>query len=171
MKRVEQSSFVDSLEISQRGLIKTAASQVPGRIGTTKTDVEQTFKVTKPDLPINTQMQYKKVLPSLTTDSKTNKQMQESIVSDWVKEKKRKQRTQVASIAIVEAKTLRQQGIFKIAGRGVYEDLETGDFWKISDDKKSVIRLFKEDEKGISDKRAAVYEQSIQEILKAASEI
>ncbi|MDD5651384.1 MAG: hypothetical protein PHF86_13375, partial [Candidatus Nanoarchaeia archaeon] len=53
------------------------------------------------------------------------------------------------------AMAYRQVGIFKVAGRDVYEDLETGDFWKISEDKKHVMRLFKEDEKGVADKKAS----------------
>jgi hypothetical protein len=57
---------------------------------------------------------------------------------------------------LVTAMSLRQAGIFKMAGRDVYEDLETGDFWKMSDDKKHVMRLFKEDDKGISDKKASI---------------
>ena len=45
---------------------------------------------------------------------------------------------------IKTAKLLRQQGIFKKAERDVYQNAETGDFWKISEDKKYVVRMFKE---------------------------
>lgn len=59
------------------------------------------------------------------------------------------------SITVKTAKTFRQIGIFKIAEKDVYQDLETSDFWKISEDGKNVLRLFKELEGGIADKSAS----------------
>ena len=50
------------------------------------------------------------------------------------------------TLTIRTAKLLRQAGIFKKAERDVYQNLETGDFWKISDDKKNVVRMFEEKE-------------------------
>jgi hypothetical protein len=54
-------------------------------------------------------------------------------------------------LQIITAKLFRQHGIFKVAEKSVYQDLKTGDFWKISDDKKSVMRMFKEID-GVSDR-------------------
>jgi hypothetical protein len=50
------------------------------------------------------------------------------------------------------AHLLRQAGVFNRADKDVYQDLKTSDFWKISDDKKHVMRVFKEVEGGISDR-------------------
>ena len=58
---------------------------------------------------------------------------------------------QAEKISLKIAKTFRQIGMFKIAEKKVYQDLETGDFWKISDDGRSVLRLFKEQD-NITDK-------------------
>ena len=55
-------------------------------------------------------------------------------------------------IPIRTAKLFRQIGIFKVAQKQVYQDLETGDFWKISEDGKSVLRMFKELNDGVADK-------------------
>jgi hypothetical protein len=74
------------------------------------------------------------------------------------------QRKSKNEMSIVTAKTLRQAGIFKFAGRDVYEDLHTSEFWKISEDKKHVVRLFKEDEKGVSNKKASKNKKSSIEI-------
>ena len=63
-----------------------------------------------------------------------------------------KQIKNASSIPIKTAKLFRQIGIFKYAEKKVYQDLETGDFWKISDDGKSVLRMFKELNDGAADK-------------------
>jgi hypothetical protein len=47
-------------------------------------------------------------------------------------------------MTIRTAKLFRQSGIFKIAEVDVYQDLSSGEFWKICDDGKSVARMFKE---------------------------
>jgi len=54
-------------------------------------------------------------------------------------------------LMIITAKLFRQHGIFKTAEKDVYQDLKTGDFWKISDDKKSVMRMFQEID-GVADR-------------------
>lgn len=59
-----------------------------------------------------------------------------------------------SKLTIKEAKTLRQAGIFKLAERDLYQHMETGDFWKISEDKKGLVRMFKE-QNGVADKAAS----------------
>jgi len=54
-------------------------------------------------------------------------------------------------LKVITAKLFRQHGIFKTADRNVYQDLATGDFWKISEDKSNVIRMFKEID-GVADR-------------------
>jgi hypothetical protein len=49
-----------------------------------------------------------------------------------------------SKLSIKTAKLYRQHGLFKKAERDVYQNAETGDFWKISEDKKYVVRMFKE---------------------------
>lgn len=53
-------------------------------------------------------------------------------------------------ISLHQARIARRQGTFiKVAGKfDLYQDVNTKDFWKISDDKKSVVRVF-DDENGI----------------------
>ena len=53
-------------------------------------------------------------------------------------------KTSSNTFSIRTAMSLRQCGIFKKAERDVYQNLETGDFWKISEDGKNVVRMFKE---------------------------
>jgi hypothetical protein len=50
-------------------------------------------------------------------------------------------------LSLHQARIARREGRFvKIAGKhDLYQDVETKNFWKISDDKKNLIRLFKED--------------------------
>lgn len=46
-----------------------------------------------------------------------------------------------------QARIARRSGKFtKVAGRiDLYQDIDTNDFWKISDDKQHVVRLFTEE--------------------------
>lgn len=53
-------------------------------------------------------------------------------------------------MTIKTAKLFRQAGIFKVAEKSVYQDLETGNFWKIQNGK--VIRMFEELDGGIADR-------------------
>jgi len=146
MKR--ESTFFENIMVSKRGIIKIAASQVPGKEAVSKTDVKKVLKTFEksPDVSKNTINQYKQ-RAELDINPK-------QVAQDFFKDlnKARKQKKQMH---LTTAMSLRQTGVFKIAGRDVYEDLETGDFWKISDDKKHVIRMFKENDEGISDKRAS----------------
>lgn len=53
-------------------------------------------------------------------------------------------------LSLHQARIARREGrLVKVAGRNdLYQEVKTNDFWKISDDKKSLIRLF-EDDNGI----------------------
>lgn len=79
-----------------------------------------------------------------------------STIGDFFKGLQSKGKVKAAEnkMEIKTAKLLRQGGIFKMAKKDLYQDTKTSDFWKISDDKKHIIRLFKEDETGVSDKSA-----------------
>jgi ribosomal protein S18 len=145
MLRDTESKFLDNISITSRGMVKTASSQLPG-------DKERIQKILKsfghsPDVPTDIMGKFLQ-RAELDLDS-------ESVKQDFFIEMKAMR--QKDSLHIVTAKSLRRAGIFKIAGRDVYEDLETGDFWKISEDKKHVMRLFKEDDTGIADKSASSF--------------
>jgi hypothetical protein len=125
---LRDSQFLNNLSISKRGIIKVAASVLPDG----KKDPKKVKKVKN----------LQKALEDVGVKLKSEK--------DFLIELRKE-----AQIQLKVAKTLRQSGIFKMSGRDVYEDLETGDFWKISEDKQHVLRLFKENEKGVADKRAS----------------
>jgi len=147
MKRDMQSDFLDSLEISKRGSVNVVSKDE--KVSVSKTDVKKVLKTFEksPDVSKNTLNTYKQ---RAELDQNTKQVAQDFFneLSDARKHKKK--------MHIVTAMSLRQVGMFKIAGRDVYEDLETGDFWKISEDKKHVVRLFSEDDKGIADKKASI---------------
>lgn len=58
-------------------------------------------------------------------------------------------KTSKNKMSIRTAKLLRQNGIFKRATKDVYQDLDSGDFWKLSEDKKSIVRVVKENNEGM----------------------
>ena len=150
MQRDTQSKFLDDLTVSKRGMVKVASSQVPkGKDATTKHDVNKVLKTFEksPDVSKKTLTQYQQ----RNELDQNSKQVAQDFFKDLGDARKHKKQ-----MHLITAMSLRQAGIFKMAGRDVYEDLETGDFWKMSEDKKHVMRLFKENEKGISDKKATI---------------
>jgi hypothetical protein len=146
IKRDNQSDFIENLEIAKRGTIKVASSKLPGtKDAMSHNEVQRALSKFdhSPDID-------KKVLEEYKTRAQlSDKPEQEA--KDFLKKIKDKKQ----SLTVITVKALRQSGVFKSAGRDVYEDLETGDFWKISDDRKHVVRLFKESEEGVSDKKAS----------------
>jgi len=54
--------------------------------------------------------------------------------------------SKTASMTLYQVRIARRTGQFiKVAGKkDLYQEIETNDFWKLSDDKKTVNRLFKE---------------------------
>lgn len=156
MRRDTESNFLDNLEVSKRGIVKTAASQLPNgkeivTYSNVMQDIEKVLRAfdKSPEITHATIDIYKK-RASLGDNPK-------SVAQDFFKELVA-QRAKQAQMSLATAMAYRQVGIFKVASRDVYEDLETGDFWKISKDKKHVMRLFKEDDKGVADKKASVEE-------------
>ncbi|MDD5649667.1 MAG: hypothetical protein PHF86_04505 [Candidatus Nanoarchaeia archaeon] len=148
MLRDTESHFLNDLIISKRGIVKTAVSQLPGD----RERVEKTLKkfLGCLDLPVNIVESFLQRVKLDISPSNVNEDF-------FIILKKMRQENE--NLHLSTAMTLRRTGLFKVAGRDVYEDLDTGDFWKISEDKKHVVRLFKEDDKGISDKRAAKKQQ------------
>lgn len=149
MVRDTQSEFLDNLSISKRGLVKTASSQVPnGRVeALSQQDVEKALRAfdKSPDISKETLSKFReRAKIDLCPKSVAQDFFQEFCAS----------RRELQELSIITAMSLRQTGVFKLAGRDVYEDLDTGDFWKISEDKKHVMRLFNEDDTGVSDKKA-----------------
>jgi hypothetical protein len=148
MLRSNESQFLNNLEISKRGIVKVASSMVPGREATSKHDIKKVLKgfEKSPDVKKETLQSYQQ-----RAEFDDPKRVGQDFFKDLAEARKHKKQ-----MNIITALCLRQNGVFKVAGRDVYEDLETGDFWKISEDKKHIVRLFKEDDKGISDKRACL---------------
>ena len=62
------------------------------------------------------------------------------------KEAKKSKKT----LTLRTAMLYRRHGIFKKAERDVYQDLQAGDLWKLSEDKTKIERLF-EDQNGITE--------------------
>jgi hypothetical protein len=146
IKRQDQSDFVNNFEILKRGTIKIASSMLPGtKDASTHNEVKKMFKTFEksPDVSKETLELYKQ---KAQFSDKPN-EVAKDFLNDFSKARQQKKK-----MSLITAKTLRQNGIFKISGRDVYEDLDTGDFWKITSDKKNIIRMFKEDENGCSDK-------------------
>lgn len=148
MLRSNESQFLNNMEISQRGIVKVASSMVPGKEATSKNDIKKVLKgfEKSPDIKKETLQNYQQ-----RAEFDDPKKVGQDFFKDLSDARKHKKQ-----MNIITARCLRQNGIFKVAGRDVYEDLETGDFWKISEDKKHIVRLFKEDDKGVSDKRASL---------------
>lgn len=130
ISREGQSSFVNQLEISKRGNIKTAADK------TTEPKVETVLKrfQKSKDIPKEYIKKHRERLEKGHDPKK--------VITDFFKglSKVKKSKT----LSLKTARIFRQNGIFKLAEKNVYQDLETGDFWKISDDRGNVVRLFNE---------------------------
>lgn len=153
MLRENESKFIESLEISHRGTVNIKSKE-ENKQAVSKSDVKKILKnfERSPDIQRNTLDMYKQ-----RADIDDNsKQVAKDFFNDLSQARKTKKKMHLCT-----AMSYRKTGIFKVAGRDVYEDLETGDFWKVSEDKKHVIRLFNEDEKGIADKRASKEEEQV----------
>jgi len=138
-----QSKFVDSLIVGKRGTIRVAQSCVEEKQVDTKEKAHDVFdKFDKsPDIEDAHIKEHKDRLDK-GDDPK-------EVVGDFFKglqDAKKSKNT----MTIKTAKLLRQNGIFKVAEKSVYQDLQSGDFWKISEDGKNVVRMFKENN-GVTD--------------------
>lgn len=151
LRRDGQSDFFDSLKVMKRGtiIVKTASKKVVTADGGVETKDEahnllDKFDKSK-DIPDDYISKHKE---RLDKDHEPKE-----VVKDFFKGLHEVKKTK-NEMLIVTAKLLRQNGLFKKAAKDVYQDLETNDFWKVSEDKKHVIRLFKELDGGISDRSA-----------------
>jgi len=147
MRREGQSDFVDGLTVSKRGTVRIASVVKKAQGAETEGDAHNVLdKFDKSeDVPDEYIQEHKKRID----DGDDHKEVLSDFFKGLQKAKGAKQ-----NLTIKTAKLLRQNGVFKLAGRGVYEDLQTGDFWKLSEDHKTVVRMFKENENGTADKVA-----------------
>jgi hypothetical protein len=144
--RGEKSSFVDNLIIGKRGTIvgtKRTAAGVE-----TKDDAMNVLKKfdKSEDIPNDYIKEH--------TDRLENDEDPKEVVSDFF-QSLHENKKDANKITIHTAHMLRKAGMFKRADKDVYQDTKTSDFWKISDDKKHVMRVFKEIEGGIADRSAS----------------
>lgn len=168
IQREGQSDFVDSLQIGKRGtILKTAGTiggpGVPDGTGPMKDSPQCPFSEEKQDdAGVDTPAEAKIVLkkfdkspdvPNEYIDEHvkriTDGEDAKTVITDFFKSLQQAKESK-SQLSIKTAKSLRQCGIFKKAERDVYQDAETGDFWKISEDGKNVVRMFKEIE-GVAD--------------------
>jgi len=137
IRRDGQSSFVDNLEISKRGnvFVKTAAKKDTGvQTHEDLKDILNKFDKS-PDIPD----EYIKQHHERIEKGHDPKEITQDFFKGLQKAKESSKR-----LTIKTAKIFRQAGLFKKADKDVYQDVETGDFWKISEDGKHVVRMFKE---------------------------
>lgn len=138
IRREGQSEFVDTLSVSKRGnvFVKTASKQAANDGVESKDDAKSMLEKfdKSEDIPDEYIQEHHDRLEK-GHDPK-------EVTTDFFKGLNKAKASN--KLTIRTAKIFRQSGIFKKADRDVYQDTQTGDYWKISDDKKSVIRLFKE---------------------------
>jgi hypothetical protein len=136
IRRDGQSSFVDNLIVSKRGnvFLKTAAKQEGVQ---NHEDVKKLLdKFDKsPDIPDEYIQQHHERIEKGHDPKEITKDFFKGLQK--AKESRKK-------LTIKTAKIFRQAGLFKKTEKDVYQDTETGDFWKISEDGKHVVRMFKE---------------------------
>lgn len=138
IRRDGQSKFVDELVVGKRGnIIKTASYKNAEAGADTAPEAKNVLKKfdKSPDVPDEYINKHVKMLEDGSDPKK--------VMNDFFKglQKVKKSENQMT---IRTAKLLRQNGMFKFAETNVYQDLDSGDFWKICEDGKSVIRMFKE---------------------------
>ncbi len=145
VRREGQSDFLDSLNVDVNGDIKITAKNcsILSGVFTKEQSVDILKKIARHDIISKDVMdtEVKRMQSGISSHHGF-----ENISSEFDKIKS------AGKIAVKTAKLFRQLGIFKVADRQVYQDFETGDFWKISEDGESVLRMFKEMEDGVADK-------------------
>ena len=140
-RRDGESDFVNNIKVSKRGNItKTASTIIKAKDGAgadTKAEAENVLKKfdKSPDIEDSYINEHVKRIE--------NGEDPKIVMKDFFKGLQ-KAKESSNTLSIRTAKLYRQHGIFKIAERNVYQDLESGDYWKISDDKKGVMRMFQE---------------------------
>ena len=141
IRRDGQSQFLDNMIVTKRGNIVKKASTIviaedaPG--ADTKPEAQNILK--KFDKSEDIPDEYiQKFVERIESGEEPKAVMKDFF--QGLNEVKKSHNT----LSIRTAKMFRQHGIFKKAERDVYQNLDTGDFWKISDDGKNVVRMFKE---------------------------
>ena len=139
IRRDGESEFVKNLDVSRRGNIKVAAKDKGEKGADTLDEAHNVLKKfdDSPDVPDDHIKEHKDRLEKGHNPKEVMSDFFQGL--DEAKDKK-------ATLDIKTAKAFRQAGIFKKAEKDVYQDLETGDFWKISEDKKKIQRMFTENE-------------------------
>jgi len=136
IRRDGESSFVDNLLVSKRGNVFIKKASVQTAAVESKEDAKNLldkFDKSK-DIPDEYIQEHHDRLEKGDDHAE--------VVSDFFKGLNKAKSSK--KMTIRTAKLFRQYGIFKKAERDVYQNAETGDFWKISEDKKYVVRMFKE---------------------------
>jgi hypothetical protein len=147
IRRHDQSDFLTNLEIAKRGTVKVASLMLlRSKDAITHKDAQKILNVFEKCNDIS-----KTIIEQYKKRAQLSDKPDEIIKDFFITIKNARIKTQQMSLNT--AKALRQNGIFKFASRDVYEDLDTGDFWKMTNDRKKIIRMFKENEEGISDKQ------------------
>lgn len=145
IRREGQSKFVEDLEVSKRGNILKSAAVKKEKDGTeigadTPEEAKNVLHKfdSSPDVPNDYINKHVKRID----DGENAKKVMSDFFTGLDEAKEDKEASNEKSIRT--AKTLRQCGIWKKAERDVYQNADTGDFWKISEDGKKVVRMFKE---------------------------
>ena len=148
IRREGYSEFIEGMKISKRGsILKVASIKDAKRPGVeTKEDAINLLKKfdKSPDIKDEHIDEHKEKIEQGEDPRDTIKQFFKGL-PDAKKSKN--------TMTIKTAKLLRQAGMFKMTEKDLYQDLITSDFWKISEDGKNVVRVFKEKD-GIADKSA-----------------
>lgn len=139
IRRDGNSEFFDNLEITKRKnvFVKTASATTNKKIITKEKALKilNAFKKNTKSSKNIVEMYIKRL----------DSQQPGKVLEDFFNKLKDMKKAQ-NELTIKEAKFYRQNGFFKKARADVYQDVETGDFWVISQDNKSVTRMFKEND-------------------------
>ena len=141
-RRQGDSEFLNSLDVSKRGIVKTA-SKVKESL-TAKTAGAMIVKIVSQEaLPDDVVERFAQKL--------ANGEDPDAVVKEFIAELEglKKKADEQAKFSLRTARTLRQGGFFKRAERDVYQNLDSGDFWKLSEDKSHIERCFEEKDGGV----------------------
>lgn len=138
-RRDGESIFFNELRLGKRGNILETAKKKPGV--DTKDEAHNVLnKFDKsPDIPQEHIDEHKERLDKGHEPKEVMKDFFQGL-------QKAKEKGAKSGLTIKTAKLFRQCGVFKKAEKDVYQDTQTGDFWKISDDGKHIMRMFKEND-------------------------
>jgi len=136
IRRDNDSEFIKNLKVSKRGNMRVSQDEAGADTHPEAKNVLKKFDKS-PDIP----NEYIKEHHERLEKGHDPKEVMTDFFKGLQKAKESK-----SSLSIKTAKLFRQNGIFKKADNDVYQDLESGDFWKISEDKKNIVRMFEEND-------------------------